>query len=290
MPHPPLPLAGLTFSLSGAGRVGSSLAAWAVAAGGRLEQVASRAGDSARSVAARLGGTAVAAGRLESGGEDLLLVAVADAELGAAATALAARKQARVVLHTSGSHGASALAPLAGRSAIGAFHPLKAFPHPLPDIGEAREVLFALDGEPSAMDLGRRLAAAWGGVSVEVREEDRLLYHLAASLAAGGVVTLLAAAGEIAERAGLPPLVAAGYRRLAAGALAATGEPAEALTGPVARGDGALVGRQIAELARRLPELVPTVAAVARETLRQRRRAAPLDPAQTALLQQLKGL
>ncbi|HEX2253566.1 MAG TPA: NAD(P)-binding domain-containing protein, partial [Thermoanaerobaculia bacterium] len=99
------PLADLTFALAGAGRVGGSLARWALAAGARLTAVASRGAGSpaARQLAAEAGCPLVALDELESAGSDLLLVAVADTALDAVADRLARRPQARVALHTAGS-------------------------------------------------------------------------------------------------------------------------------------------------------------------------------------------
>ena len=86
--------------------------------------------------------------------------------------------------------------------------------------------------------------------------EARPLYHFAATLAAGGVVTLLAAAAEIAGGLGLPEEVTRGYLELARGALAAAahtldeGRPlATAITGPVARDDRETLRRHLAALA-----------------------------------------
>ena len=263
----PLPLRGLTFSLAGPGRVGASLAAWLEACGGRRIAAAGRAG---------LPGLATA-------GQDLLLVAVPDPALPAVAVELARRPQAAVVLHTSGSLDAEALAPLrAARSAVGTLHPLKAFPHPLPDPEQARGVFFAVDGDAPARDLAFRLAAAWGAEAAEVPATARSLYHFAATLAAGGVVTLLAAAEEIAERLGLPEAVTRGYLELCKGAVAAAaeahaeGQPlGAALTGPVARGDRDTVARHLAALRELAPEKLPLTQALAQETLRQRERATP---------------
>ena len=181
-----------------------------------------------------------------------------------------------MALHTSGSLDASVLAPLrAAGSAIGSLHPLKAFPQPLPDPAEARGVFFAVDGDPAARELAARLAAAWGGVAGEVPPAARPLYHFAATLAAGGTVTLLAAAGEIAERLGLPEAVARGYLELARGALAAAGRAldagrplAAAITGPVARGDAATVARHLEALERFDPGELRLADSLADETRR----------------------
>ena len=216
---------------------------------------------------------------LSSAGQELLLIAVPDGAIAEVAGRLAARPQATVALHTSGSRDAGVLAPLrAAGASIGALHPLKAFPHQMPGLEQARGVFFALDGEAPAQLLARRLVAAWEGVAGEVPPEARPIYHFAATLAAGGVATLLAAAAELAARAGLPPAVGDGYLELARGTVAAaiaatcSGDMAGAagvLTGPVARGDLATFELHVAALRAIAPERVPLALDLARETLRQ---------------------
>lgn len=297
----PRPLADLAFCLAGSGRVGSSLARWAAAAGARPVAVAYHAApDGAAALAADLGARAVPLAELAGGeGCDLLLVAVPDPALPAVAARLAARPQAPVVLHTSGSRGADALAPLAtgtraSPSSIGALHPLKAFPRPLPHPDAARGVFFALDGDPPAVALAERLVAAWGGIAGRVPAGRRDLYHLAATLAAGGVTTLLATAEQIARAAGLPPEVVGGYLELARGAVAAASEEsaaggglAAAITGPVARGDDETVARHLAALAAALPDLLPLVALLGRQTLERRGETSPPSAAQLRLAERL---
>jgi predicted short-subunit dehydrogenase-like oxidoreductase (DUF2520 family) len=290
------PLAGLRFSLVGAGRVGSSLASWAVAAGAELVRTAGR-GD--------LDG-------LTSAGQELLLIAVPDGAVAEVAGRLAGRRQAAVALHTSGSQEAKVLEPLrAAGAAPGAMHPLKAFPRPLPEVEQARGVFFGLDGDAEATRLARRLVAAWGGVAAEVPAGARPLYHFAATLAAGGVATLLAASADLAARIELPPAAARGYLELARGTVAAALEtstadlaaadlaaaiqpppagvqqggtsarhpaiarqgavPATAaavITGPVARGDLATFRSHVEALQAAAPELLPLAIELARETLR----------------------
>ncbi|MEZ5333634.1 MAG: Rossmann-like and DUF2520 domain-containing protein [Thermoanaerobaculia bacterium] len=260
------------FSLVGPGRVGSSLAHWLVAAGVRLDVVAGRDPMRRNALAAALGGTAVELDALDSSGSDLLLLAVADPVLRPVAARLATRRQAPVVLHTSGAAPAEAIAPLRDQAcAVGSLHPLKSFPRPLPDAEEGRGVVFGVDGDTEALTAAHGLASAVGGRSVVVPPGARLAYHLAATLASGGVVTLLAAADEIARRHGLDESVLAGYVELARGSLelAETTRPvAAAITGPVARGDVETVSAELTALAERVPELGPLVAELARTTLR----------------------
>lgn len=286
------PLAGLRFALVGPGRVGASLARWAAAAGARAVAIAGRPGSPAAArLAIRLEARAVELDALDSSGCDLLLLALPDAELAAAAGRLAARAQAAVALHTAGALGASVLAPLAAAgSAVGSFHPLRAFPAPEPELAAARGTFFALDGDPAARALGARLAAAFDARCGEVPESARLLYHFAATLAAGGLATLVAAAFDLAERAGVPSAARPGYAALARGALEAAlaaDDPADAITGPAARGDVATLDGQLEALAASAPELLPLAVALARETLRQRARRTPPGPAQNALAERL---
>jgi len=276
-----LPLDGLRVALAGPGRVGTSLAHWVRARGASIELVAGRDRETRQAVASTLGARAVPIDRLASAGCDLLLVAVADPALDEVAALLARRPQAAVALHTAGSRGASALEPLARRpatepggsggepasgSAPGSFHPLKAFPEPLPDVAEAAGTFFALDGPDAALAMGRRLAEAFGATAEVVPEPVRPLYHLAASVAAGGVVTLVATAAGLARELDLPDAVARGYLELASGAMsrarAALTEALErnqepgtaaralagAITGPVARGELETFRRQMALL------------------------------------------
>lgn len=273
-----LPLSGLTFSLAGPGRVGTSLAAWLEAAGATRIAAAGR-----RDLAS-----------LETAGQDLLLISVPDPVLGQVAAGLAERPQAAVVLHTSGSLDASTLAPLreAG-SAVGSLHPLKAFPRPLPDPAEARGVFFAVDGDPQARALAHRIAAAWGGTPAEVSPEVRPLYHFVATLCAGGVVTILALAEDLARRLGLPEPALQGYLELCRGAVAqavATGTPAAVLTGPAARGDRATVAGHLEALRHLAPDKLPLVLNLARETLRQKARIGELTAEQRELAAYLEPL
>lgn len=281
--------------------MGASLASWAVARGAEAIALGvRRENDAARELAGRLDCVAMPVSRLKSEGQDLLLITVPDPELAEVAKILGRRRQAAVALHTSGSQDASVLAPLprpgSGSGshppgpAIGSFHPLKAFPRPLLDPADGAGVVFGIDGDPPARDLAARLAAAWGARTVEIPASSRLLYHFAATLAAGGVVTLLAAAAEILARSGLPREVLTGYFELARGALAQAKDaedPAAAVTGPVARGDLETVLAELDTLAETAPEMLPTILALARESLRQRRRIGALSPRAEALAEAL---
>jgi predicted short-subunit dehydrogenase-like oxidoreductase (DUF2520 family) len=283
----------LTFSLVGPGRVGTSLACWLAELGGSLVDVAGRSDKTARGLATRLGGNAAEVENLKSENEDLLLIAVSDSALAGVAATLARHPQAKVALHTSGHQSAEILQPLRQQgTAIGTLHPLKAFPHILPASSAAGGSVFAVDGDAEAQQMARSLVAAWSGEAVEIPAASRPLYHLAASLAAGGVVTLLATACDLARSTGLPEAVSRGYLELARGALDQTqgsADPAAAITGPVARGDLETLETQLDRLQEADPERAALVAALAQETLRHRRRRGELDSTHEALESFLDG-
>lgn len=295
-------LAGLRWALVGPGRVGTSLAWWLDAHGAELVRIGSRrsaahllptparsdpsehpSATSSAAVSSSVQQTTVE--ELDSHDLDLLLLAVSDPALEAVAGALAQRPQAPVVLHVSGHFDAEILAPLR-RSAVGSLHPLRAFAAPSFAADEARGTVFAIDGDPPALDLARRITNALGAQAFEIDGPRRLAYHLAASLAAGGVMTVLAAAEELLDAAELPRELLAAYLDLAHGAIdrvpadAPERAVASAITGPMARGDRPVLARQRAVLADLAPVLVPLFDRLASENHRLRRgsRASSADP------------
>jgi predicted short-subunit dehydrogenase-like oxidoreductase (DUF2520 family) len=225
---------------------------------------------------------------------DLVLVAVADPAVTTVAEQLApyfdAKSNAAVALHVAGRLGPAALAPLAPALAVGCLHPLRAFPRPELDLGAAGSTLLAVDGDPAALALAARIGAALGLPVARVTAEHRTLYHLAASLAAGGVTSLVATAMAIATQLGLDPAVAAGYRELALGALSNLPDDdagaAAAVTGPAARGDHAVLVA-LAQLAQVAPDLAPTVALAALATTRVRSRAGLATESENTLSRKL---
>jgi len=274
----PQPLAGLDLALVGPGRVGASVTHWAVARGARCLSISGRPGSPrARELAARFGARASDASELADPGARLVLLAVPDAALGEVARRLAGHRRNAVALHLAGAWGASVLAPLAAAGwRTGSFHPLRAFTAIEPDPAAAAGTFFALDGDAEARALGRRLAEAFDAEAAVVPEEQRVLYHWAATVAAGGVAALLATADAVGRRLGLPGSALRGYARLAAGALeAAAGAdpPASAITGPVARGDLESVERQLTALREKAPDLLTLAVELARSILARRAEA-----------------
>jgi predicted short-subunit dehydrogenase-like oxidoreductase (DUF2520 family) len=191
-------------------------------------------------------------------GADVVLLCVPDAEIAAAAGAVA---PGPLVGHCSGATGLDALGAHEGFS----LHPLMTVPADA-GAGALRGAGCAVAGTtPRAEAAARALAERLGMDAVAVADPDRAAYHAAASMASNFLVALEGAAERVAATAGLPrglllPLVRASVENWAA-----LGAPA-ALTGPIARGDEATVERHRAALQERAPDLLPLYDALADAT------------------------
>ena len=174
-------------------------------------------------------------------GIDLLVVATPDAAI-ADVAATVAPSRGTVVAHLSGALGLDVLSP----------HHRRAGLHPLVSLADAEcgaDLLadgawFAVAGDP----LVGEVVEALGGRSVTVDDTDRTAYHAAAVVASNHLVALLGQVERLAGPLGVP---LEAFLDLADGSLAnvrALG-PADALTGPAARGDEATIQRHLAALA-----------------------------------------
>lgn len=197
-------------------------------------------------------------GRGEPASADVTLLCVPDEEIPAAAEAALAGGSGGMVGHTSGATPLEVLEG-AGREAF-TLHPLQTFAG-----GEPPERFHAIGcavaGTTSAaLATARGLAERLGMRPFEIADHERAAYHAAASVASNFLVTLQAAAEELAAGAGLQRAQA---RALLAPLVRSTVEnwaslgPEKALTGPVARGDDATVERQRQAVESVAPHLLP---------------------------------
>lgn len=194
-------------------------------------------------------------------GGQMLLVGERDDRLPGALEGLARQglPEELLVVHLSGARGLEVF-PSGWPARRGAFHPLRAFPTRDPGPGDLEGCLVAVaaDGEDAVRRL-QDLARDLGGQPFHLPDAGRDLYHLGASVAGNGLLALLDLAEEAFRRAGVPEeLALPGLRRLVEGVLARCGEqgPAEALTGPVVRGDLGVLDRHLEALQRLSPERV----------------------------------
>ena len=192
----------------------------------------------------------------DGAGFDAVLLAVPDGQIAVAASAIT---NGPLVGHCAGALGLDVLAP---HEAFG-LHPLMTVTH--------EGATFAGSGAAvagtttRALQLARRLASQLGMHAVQIADADRTAYHAAASIASNFLVVLEDAAEALLRTAGadrtiLVPLVRAAFENWAA----LGGR--QALTGPIARGDEAVVSAQRAAVAARTPELLALFDAMCERT------------------------
>ncbi|WP_333871454.1 Rossmann-like and DUF2520 domain-containing protein [Desulforamulus putei] len=235
-----------SFAIIGAGKVGSALGVLLKERGYLPVAVYSRTLSSARRLADQLQTRVVHHPAEAAGAAELVFITTTDREIGSTA-ALIARKggcrPGQIIIHTSGALASDILAPVRQQGAwTVSVHPLQAFA----SLESAKENLpgscFALEGDEQALDRVIELVNDLRGRYFVIKPEDKPLYHAAAVVASNYLVSLIHLSASIYQELGLDeeqamdalfPLIQGTINNIARSG------PAGALTGPVARGDGA---------------------------------------------------
>lgn len=283
------------FSVIGPGRLGSTLLAGLLEAKLTVTAVGVHADDDTDLCAApprvRVSDAALEA--------DAWWLAVPDDEIHTVAARLAAALPAAhraaapepLAVHSSGLGSVHLLRPLREQGVrVLCLHPLQTFAGE-PDAGLLRDVPCAVTAlEERDLQLGEELAGRLGMRPFRLADEQKTLYHLAAAVGCNLLVALESEAKRLMDEAtgdgdGLAHLGV--LLRTTVANLVANGDPARALTGPVARGDIGTVRAHLRLLDRESPRLAATYRALSLEALAL---AAPrLDDEQLTTLRELFG-
>ncbi|MGE0703515.1 MAG: Rossmann-like and DUF2520 domain-containing protein [Vicinamibacterales bacterium] len=209
----------------------------------------------------RVGGAAAA--RLTSRGIELVDAGHAELELlcvpdRAISEVAASLPVGPWIAHVSGATPLASLAPHVRRFSL---HPLQTFRQG----GDATQfdgAWGAVTGDSEeARSAGRRLADLLGLRPFILADDQRVLYHAGAVVASNYLVTLYRAAARLVEQAGAPPAALIPL-------MTRTIENGFDLTGPIARGDWAVVDAHLAALGSSAPDLAPMYRALADVTRR----------------------
>ncbi len=171
---------------------------------------------------------------------DLVLIATPDGAVAEVARKIQPTDET-VVAHVAGVLTLEVLGP---HPRVASIHPLMSIPHG--EAGVDRLLSggwFAVAGD----GIARRVVDDLAGTAITVSDDHRVRYHALASIASNHLVALLGQVERLAVGIDVP---FEAYLDLAAGSLAAVeaSGPAEALTGPAARGDRATLGAHLASL------------------------------------------
>jgi predicted short-subunit dehydrogenase-like oxidoreductase (DUF2520 family) len=233
-----------SLAIIGAGRVGRALGRGLRELGWKIGAVVTRSEASSRRAVRFIGaGKACAGMTRQILVSPVILIATPDDEIASVAQELARigdeELRGRVVLHTSGAMDSGVLDAARERGAlVGSMHPLQSFSGVAAPPLEGK--VFTIEGETQAVRVARRIARALGGSPVRIAGSKKLLYHAAATMAAGHVLAVEEAATQLllslgmkrseAVRALLPLTrqVLENFERLG---------PRAAWTGPLSRAD-----------------------------------------------------
>jgi predicted short-subunit dehydrogenase-like oxidoreductase (DUF2520 family) len=242
-------------SIIGTGRLGTTLALALAAQGYSIRSLVARRVQNARQAARLLDAEVqvLAAKQLRTLiSADLFLITVPDDQIAGVARELSEINADRRVtaLHTSGALSSDVLAPLQKKGwHTGSIHPLLSVS--AAHDASLRGAFWSVEGDRTALRLGKEIVRDLDGKSFSIRSEDKPLYHAAAVMVSGNVVALFDVALQMLGECGLDrqtaravllPLIASTVRSLM------TKEPAQALTGTFSRGDVETVKRHLAAL------------------------------------------
>ena len=244
-------------SVIGTGRLGTTLAVALSHRGYSIRSVVARTPQSARRAASLLDAEVQVLAANQLGtliSADLFLITVPDDQIAGVVRDLSEINADRKVtaLHTSGALSSDVLAPLRAKGwHTGSIHPLMSVSGTQDGDASLRGAFWSVEGDRSALRLGKEIVRELGGKSFSIRSEDKPLYHAAAVMVSGNVVALFDVALEMLRECGLDrktaraillPLIASTVRSLE------TKTPEAALTGTFSRGDVETVKRHVAAL------------------------------------------
>jgi len=293
-------MAGLPdISIVGAGKVGTAVGVLAARAGLKVAAVASRSSSHASAAADMIGRdvrVCTPAEAAASGG--LVLLTVSDEAIENLCDLLAgagAFAEGAIVAHCCGALGSDIL-----RSAkqdchceIGSMHPLQTFPTVAAAVSGFDGTYCFCEGDAAAVAALEQLAGAIGGRPVRIHSAGKALYHAAAVTVCNYLAALADAGLTLCERAGverptalaaLAPLMLNTVRNVTSAG------PAEALTGPIARGEAETVHRHVEALRVCPKELQELYRAAGQWTVALARRKGTIDDAKADALRRILNL
>jgi predicted short-subunit dehydrogenase-like oxidoreductase (DUF2520 family) len=158
---------------------------------------------------------------------------------------------AKTFVHLSGMHDLDVLKPISLEGGfVAAMHPVMQFADPESDLATLRQAVVTETADPNAREGVLEVAEVWGAAPVRLKAGvDRRRYHLGLALASNHLTALLSWSAEL-----LDPVFGADtfdvVAKMAAHALelAQRDGAAQALTGPVVRGDVETVQEHLSSL------------------------------------------
>lgn len=241
-----------TLNIIGAGRVGRVLAQlFSTNQVFLVQDVLNRSAASSADAIAFIGAGSAVSRYQDLRAAEVTMLAVPDDQIASCCAALAnCGKIAAnsVIFHCSGALSSADLQPASGLgAAVASAHPVRSFADAAAVARHFNGTFCGLEGDPRAVALLQPALSAIGAQVIALQAETKTLYHAASVFACNYLVTLMDVALNAYVAAGIPEPLA---RQMAEPLVTETISnvfrlgPAQALTGPIARGDLATVARQ----------------------------------------------
>lgn len=244
-----------SLNIIGCGKVGKTLGRlWNEAGVFLVQDILNRSLESAQHAALFIGSGRPVASFDDLRPAHLYLIAAADDAITGCAEALAETTvvDGAIVFHLSGTLPSSVLCPVASRGAsVASVHPVKSFPEPISLPQNFAGTWCGVEGDEDALTVLRDAFCAIGGRIFAIDTAAKSLYHCGSVLVCNYLNALMEAGLRAYARGGLPRETALEVMEpLVRGTLdnIFRNGPAQALTGPIARGEAGVVSRQVAAL------------------------------------------
>lgn len=246
------PIVRRTLNIIGCGNVGKTLGRlWALHQTFVIQDILNRSPGSSLRAASFIGAGRPANTYADLRPADVYMIAAGDDQIVHCCDQLARSGRLSadaVVFHCSGALGSTELQPaLRQGAAVASVHPIRSFADPEQVVKTFAGTCCGAEGDARALDVLNAGFSAIGARIVPIDAEFKLVYHSAAVFACNYLVTLLDVAQQAYVKSGIPHDVAL---KLMEPLVRETVDnvfrlgPAEALTGPIARGDTATAVKQ----------------------------------------------
>jgi len=264
----------MRIAIAGLGRVGTALGILIRGAGHEIASAYDTASEPRRRFADRVSDTVVESLEDLCDGTDMLLMAVPDRAISALSEALARLPRigkGLFVGHTSGALGSEELHHLKARGcSTFSLHPAQTFASIESAVRAMPHSYFTIEGAPDAVQfVEENIVGPIGARCIRINASSKPIYHASLSAASNFLVPLLNLALTLNARAGIDPAV--GYEMILP-LIETTLENfktsgAEALTGPIERGDFVTIEKHLDVVAELDPELQRLYLALGRSTV-----------------------
>ena len=260
----------LKLGFIGAGTVGTALAFRLSSKGYPVIAVSSRSQASARKLAQAVSDCCVLNKQDVADAAELVFITTPDDAIASVASEVQWHSGQSVV-HCSGALSTDILESAKKLGAqVGAFHPLQTFASVKQAIENIPGSTFAVEAEEPLLSTLKDMATALDGHWIELKADDKVVYHAAAVIACNYLVTLIKLATDLWQSFDIPPHQAAqALMPLIRGTIhniETVGIP-QCLTGPIARGDTGTIKKHLDALQKVAPALVSTYQELGRQTI-----------------------